>query len=92
SHVGYPADFGGLRPTWQNAISFDGDNSQPDSNQSIYHWGDVAVGQSGGAFWAWWSGVPHAVSVQSAHDSGRNYASGGSFIPNLINQARTAFP
>jgi V8-like Glu-specific endopeptidase len=92
THVGYPADFGGLRPTWQGGISFDGDNAQPDSNESIYHWGDVAVGQSGGSFFAWWDGVPHTVAVQSAHDSGRNYASGGSFIPNLINQARTDFP
>jgi hypothetical protein len=92
THVGYPADFGGLRPTWQGAISFDGDNAQPDSNESIYHWGDVAVGQSGGSFFAWWDGTPYTVAVQSAHDSGRNYASGGSYIPNLITQARNAFP
>ena len=92
THVGYPTDFGGHRPTWQGGISFDGDNNQPDANQSIYHWGDVATGQSGGAFWAWWNGTPHAVAVQSAHDSGKNWASGGSFIPNLINQVRTAFP
>lgn len=92
SHVGYPADFGGLRPTWQSSISLDGHNAHADSNQEMHHWGDVAVGQSGGPFFAWWDGVPHAVAVQSSHDSGRNYASGGSYIPNLINRARSEFP
>jgi V8-like Glu-specific endopeptidase len=92
THVGYPNDFGGHRPTWQNGIAMDGDPVEADSNQRMYHFGDVIPGQSGGAFFAWWPEGPHAIAVQSAHNPATNLASGGSYIPNLINQARSEFP
>jgi len=92
THVGYPSDFGGHRPTWQNGIAMDGDPNDADSNERIYHFGDVIPGQSGGAVFAWWAEGPHAIAVQSGQTPARNSASGGSYIPNLINQARSEFP
>jgi V8-like Glu-specific endopeptidase len=92
SHVGYPSDFGGHRPTWQNGIAMDGDPGEADSNQRMYHFGDVIPGQSGGAFFGWWPEGPHAIAVQSGHTPALNLASGGSYISNLINQALSDFP
>ena len=92
THVGYPSDFGGHRPTWQNGIAMDGDPADADSNERIYHFGDVIPGQSGGAVFGWWAEGPHAIAVQSGQTPARNSASGGSYIPNLINQARSEFP
>ena len=95
AHAGYPSDLtSAQRPTYQDGIRLDGDDVQPGSHQAIYHKGDVATGQSGGPFFAWWSGetFPRVVSVQSAHDPGRNYASGGSQLVDLITRALNEFP
>lgn len=95
SHIGYPSDIsGGTRPTFQGAISLNGDDSQPASNQAIYHLGDVWPGQSGGPFFGWWSGEPwpRVVADQSWHNSSTNGASGGSLMVDLIIRARNDFP
>ena len=95
THVGYPGDLaGGKRPCYQASIALDGSDTEPDTNEEITHKGDVWPGQSGGPFFAWWSGEPwpRAVAVQSWQNTSANGASGGSYIPNLINLARSEFP
>jgi V8-like Glu-specific endopeptidase len=92
-HCGYPTDIAsGQRPIWDNGISMDGKGVK--RHREIHHWADVWPGQSGGPMFAWWSGQagPHCVSVQSAHDSSRNYASGGSEMVDLVIDARSDFP
>jgi hypothetical protein len=58
------------------------------------HRGDVWPGQSGGPFFAWWSGEdwPRVVSVQSAQTTSDNWASGGDHMIDLVVRARDDFP
>ena len=94
-HIGYPGDIGGgQRPSFQAGIALDGSFWDPASHQRIYHWGDIWPGQSGGPFFAWWSGEswPRVVSVQSGHTSERNSSSGGSDMVDLIIRARNEHP
>jgi V8-like Glu-specific endopeptidase len=95
THVGYPGDLsGGKRPSYEASIALNGSDTEPDTNEEIDHQGDVWPGQSGGPFFAWWSGDswPRVVAVQSWQNASTNGASGGSYIPNLISTARAAFP
>lgn len=95
NHIGYPGDLaGGNRPIYQNSIALDGASDQEDSHERINHYGDVWPGQSGGPFFAWWSGdpSPYAVAVQSGQTPTVNAASGGSYIVNLVNLARNEYP
>jgi V8-like Glu-specific endopeptidase len=95
NHVGYPFDVAaGKRPTFQSAVALDGSDSEPDTNEVINHRGDVFGGQSGGPFFAWWSGeaFPRVTAVQSWENSSTNGASGGGWITTLIDQAKAEFP
>jgi V8-like Glu-specific endopeptidase len=95
SHIGYPSDIsGGTRPTFQGGFSLDGDDTQPATNQQIYHQADVWPGQSGGPFFGWWSGEPwpRVVADQSWQNSSTNGASGGSHLVDLIIRARNEHP
>jgi V8-like Glu-specific endopeptidase len=95
SHIGYPGDLAsGTRPSFQNNFSLDGDNSQPASNQAMYHKADVWPGQSGGPFFGWWSGEPwpRVVADQSWHNNSTNGASGGSNMVDLVIRGRNDWP
>jgi V8-like Glu-specific endopeptidase len=95
SHIGYPGDLNsGTRPSFEGSISLNGDDSQPGTNQAIYHLGDVWPGQSGGPFFGWWSGEPwpRVVADQSWQNASTNGASGGSHLVDLIIRARNDFP
>ena len=93
THAGYPADLTGTqRPVYQTSISLDGDFWSADDNEYMTHKADVWPGQSGGPFWGYWDGIPHAVATQSAQNSGDNFASGGSDLVDLVIKARAAFP
>ncbi len=92
-HIGYPGDMaGGQRPSYERDIALDGRNSS--THRAVWHQGDVWPGQSGGPFFAWWSGEswPRAVCVQSWQNNQRNGASGGSRLVDLIIRARNEFP
>ncbi|WP_157754852.1 trypsin-like serine peptidase [Ralstonia syzygii] len=93
SHIGYPGDIsGGTRPTFQGGIAIDKiDGSATDEAEE--HRADIFPGQSGGPFFAWWSGEawPRVTGVQSAQNSRTNLAGGGNDIPNLVNLARSEF-
>ena len=94
-HIGYPGDLaGGQRPSYERDIALDGSFWDGASHQRIWHQGDVWPGQSGGPFFAWWSGesFPRVVSVQSGENSDENSASGGSRMVDLIIRARNEFP
>lgn len=91
-HIGYPGDLGsGQRPSYERDIALDGDT---EAHMRALHKGDVWPGQSGGPFFAWWSGEdwPRVVSVQSAQTSSDNWASGGDHMVDLIVRARNDFP
>lgn len=93
THVGYPGDLtGGQRPTYQTGIALDGDFWSSDSHERMSHRGDIWPGQSGGAFWGYWNGLPYAVADQSSHNSSENNASGGSDLVDLVIKARAEFP
>jgi len=93
THVGYPGDLtGGQRPTYQTGIALDGDFWSPDSHERISHHADVWPGQSGGAFWGYWNGLPYAVATQSAQNPSENSGSGGSDLVDLVIKARHDFP
>lgn len=95
SHVGYPGDLaGGNQPSFQNRIALDGSFWQVDSHESMSHTADVWPGQSGGPFFAWWSGQvgPSAVAVQSSHNASENNASGGQDLVDLIIKAKNENP
>jgi len=94
-HIGYPGDLAsGQRPSYQRDIAMDGSFWDSESHTRIFHEGDVWPGQSGGSFFAWWSGenYPSVVAVQSAHNSDENIASGGSDMINIIIKARNEHP
>jgi len=94
-HIGYPGDMaGGQRPSYERDIALDGSFWDAQSHQRIWHQGDVWPGQSGGPFFAWWSGEswPRVVSVQSAENSDENTSSGGSHMVDLIIRARNEYP
>jgi V8-like Glu-specific endopeptidase len=91
SHIGYPGDLAGLeRPSFQGAISLNGDDSLDDAHEPMYHQGDVWPGQSGGPFFGWWDGEhwPRAVGTQSWQNTDTNGASGGSALVDLVIRAR----
>lgn len=93
THVGYPGDVtGGQRPTYQTGIALDGDFWSSDAHEAMSHKADVWPGQSGGAFWGYWSGQPYAVATQSSQNSSANNASGGSDLVDLVAKARADFP
>lgn len=95
SHIGYPGDLAtGSRPSFQGSFSLNGDDTQPATNQAMYHQADVWPGQSGGPFFGWWSGEPwpRVVADQSWQNSSNNGASGGSNMVDLIIRARNDFP
>ena len=92
-HIGYPGDMaGGQRPSYERDIALDGRNNS--THRAVWHRGDVWPGQSGGPFFAWWSGEawPRVVCVQSWQNAQRNGASGGSRLVDLIIRARNEFP
>lgn len=94
-HIGYPGDLAsGQRPSYQRDIAMDGSFWDREAHTRIFHEGDVWPGQSGGSFFAWWSGenYPSVVAVQSAHNSDENIASGGSDMIDLIICARSEHP
>ena len=93
THVGYPGDLtGAQRPTYQTGIALDGDFWSPDSHERMDHQADVWPGQSGGAFWGYWSGSPYAVATQSGQTASKNTGSGGSDLVDLVIKARADFP
>lgn len=95
SHAGYPFDLTAmLRPTFQSGIPLDGSFWDREVHTRIFHKGDVFQGQSGGPFFAWWSGefYPSVVAVQSGENSSENLASGGADMVGLIERARRDFP
>lgn len=94
-HIGYPSDLTSMeRPVYQSWFDMDGDNSQSDEHQAIYHLADVWPGQSGGPMFGFWAGDvgPRAVAVQSWQNSSTNGASGGGDLVDLVIRARTDFP
>lgn len=94
-HMGYPGDLAASqRPSYERDIALDGSGADSDSHKRAFHKGDVWPGQSGGPFFAWWSGEnwPRAVAVQSGQTASNNLAAAGSRLVNLIIQARTDFP
>lgn len=94
-HIGYPGDLAaGQRPSYERDIALDGSFWDIQSHQRIWHQGDVWPGQSGGPFFAWWSGEswPRVVSVQSGENPDENSASGGSRMVRLIRRARAEYP
>jgi V8-like Glu-specific endopeptidase len=95
SHIGYPGDLAsGTRPSFQGSFSLNGDDTQPGTNQAMYHQADVWPGQSGGPFFGWWSGEPwpRVVADQSWQNASNNGASGGSNMVDLVIRARNDFP
>ncbi|MBA7581930.1 hypothetical protein ES708_23847 [subsurface metagenome] len=84
----------GQRPSYERDIALDGSFWDIQSHQRIWHQGDVWPGQSGGPFFAWWSGEswPRVVSVQSGENPDENSASGGSRMVRLIRRARAEYP
>jgi len=94
-HIGYPGDLAsGQRPSYQRDISMDGSFWDREAHTRIFHQGDVWPGQSGGSFFAWWSGenYPSVVAVQSGQNSDENTASGGSDMIDIIIKARNEHP
>ena len=92
-HVGYPGDLAaGQRPSYERDISLDGVDSN--SHRRALHKGDVWLGQSGGPFFAWWTGEgwPRVIAVQSGQSSNTNLAAAGSWLVNCIISARNDFP
>lgn len=94
SHIGYPGDLGGQRPSFQSGIALDGSFWDREVHTRIFHRADVWPGQSGGSFFGWWSGEtgPRLVADQSAHNDDENIASGGAHMVNCIIRARNAHP
>ena len=95
SHIGYPQDISkGTRPVFVGSFALDGDDSQDDSNEAMYHTADVAPGQSGGPMFGWWQDEPwpRAVADQSWQNATTNGASGGSQMVDLIIRARNEHP
>ena len=94
-HIGYPGDLANAqRPSYQAGISLDGSFWDREVHTRIFHQGDVWPGQSGGPFFAWWSGesFPRVVADQSGQDSDENTASGGAHMVNCIIRARNDYP
>lgn len=94
-HIGYPADLANAqRPSYQAGISLDGSFWDREVHTRIFHQGDVWPGQSGGPFFAWWSGesFPRVVADQSGQNSDENSASGGAHMVNCIIRARNDYP
>ena len=95
SHIGYPQNpTKGERPTFENAISLDGSDSQSDNRERMDHKADVFPGQSGGPFYGWWreDPWPRVVAVQSGETPTENTASGGDDMVELIKKALKDFP
>jgi len=94
SHIGYPGDLGGQRPSFQNGVALDGSFWDREVHTRIFHKADVWRGQSGGPFFGWWSGesFPRIVADQSAQNSDENIASGGAHMVNCIIRARNDHP
>lgn len=94
SHIGYPGDLGGQRPSFQNGIALDGSFWDREIHTRIFHKADVWPGQSGGPFFGWWAGDvgPRVVADQSAQNSDDNIASGGAHMVNCLIRARNDHP
>lgn len=94
SHIGYPGDLGGQRPSYQSSIALDGSFWDREVHTRIFHHADVWPGQSGGPFFGWWAGegFPRVVADQSAHNSDENIASGGAHMIGCIIRARNDHP
>ncbi|MBA2751782.1 MAG: trypsin-like peptidase domain-containing protein [Actinobacteria bacterium] len=94
SHIGYPGDLGGNRPSYQSNIALDGSFWDREVHTRMFHKADVWPGQSGGPFFGWWSGEsgPRVVADQSAHNSDENIAGGGAHMVNCIIRARDEHP
>jgi V8-like Glu-specific endopeptidase len=94
-HIGYPADLNSQqRPTYQSWFRLNGNDTQDDAHEEIYHLADVFPGQSGGAMFGFWTGDvgPRAVAVQSWQNTTTNGASGGGDLVDLAIRARTEHP
>lgn len=95
--VGYPVDFGGMVPVYQNGVYLDEDPFDYGGGRAMTTNADLAKGQSGGPFFAWWDNLPYVVAVVSAEGTipilgTDNWASGGNDLTRLVNQARSDFP
>lgn len=94
-HIGYPGDLAGAqRPSYQSGIALDGSFWDREVHTRIFHHADVWPGQSGGPFFAWWSGesFPRVVADQSGQNSDENTASGGAHMVGCIIRARNDYP
>jgi V8-like Glu-specific endopeptidase len=94
AHVGYPGDLhGGARPSFQGGIPIDNTSGSSD-DEDLWQKADIWPGQSGGPFFAQFPNEswPRACGVQSAQNAGTNSAGGGNYIPDMVNQARAAYP
>jgi V8-like Glu-specific endopeptidase len=94
-HIGYPGDLAGAqRPSYQAGIALDGSFWDREVHTRIFHHADVWPGQSGGPFFAWWSGesFPRVVADQSGQNSDENTASGGAHMVGCIIRARNDYP
>lgn len=94
-HIGYPGDLAaGQRPSYERDMALDGEGSDSNSHKRAWHKGDVWPGQSGGPFFAWWTGEswPRVVAVQSGEQTSNNLAAAGSRLVNCIITARNDYP
>lgn len=95
-HAGYPYDspYLSTRPTYEDKIVLDGDDTHPNEHKAISHRADTPVGHSGGPMFGYWAGEPgpRTVAVQSHSGSSANDASGGGDLVDLVIRARTDFP
>lgn len=94
SHVGYPGDLtGGAQPTFQGGIPIDS-TSGGSNDEDLWQRADIWPGQSGGPFFAQFPNEswPRVCGVQSGQNATTNSAGGGNYIPDMVNQARAAYP
>lgn len=93
--IGYPGDIsGGMRPVYERDFPLDEDELDFGPARAMKCGADLMKGHSGGPIFAFWpDGIPYAVAVVSADtSSGKNYCAGGSWLPDLVQQARAADP
>ena len=95
--IGYPGDYGGMVPTFQRGVYLDEDTFDLGGGRAMTTSADLANGQSGGPFFAWWDNAPYVVAVVSSESRSpifgtENYGSGGNDLTRLVNQARRDFP
>lgn len=89
-NIGYPTSIGsGIRPTYQRNKKLDEPWYDLGPARSMSTDADLTAGNSGGPMFGFWSNGPYVVAVVSSEDSDANWCSGGSWLTNLVNHART---